>query len=293
VAPGAGFAGALRNFRPRDHPRKTAAGVLWAFGLFCMLLAPSPVPITPAKEAAYESGVRAAAPDKDLCHAGEAKLWEAQTEEYHAKVWFWWFRAEHRRNVRSKQAVTAVAHAEMRRVCAVYEGKMAEARGHLGLWSDMGVQESRGLFWNSFERGKVFAKRQTFWDTLIHGLEYGFNRDENLLGFILRFLFDAAMNFTMGLLGSIFVFLWNLPKLIMSFNPSLLSAFAFFAVAAVSAVSLVASALGLIYAGAVGTAYMAASALGPTVRIGAAQRHPRHIRGGHFGAGRSHRAHYD
>lgn len=265
---------------------------LWAFGLFCMLLAPSPVAITPEKEAAYDRGVKAAANDASLCQLGESKLWEAQMEEYDAKVWFWWFRPEHRVRVRQRQAVTAVAQAEARRVCLVYEGKMAEARGHLGLWSDMGVQESRGLFWKSFEQGKVFAKRQSFWDTLIHGLEYGFNRDENLLGFLLRWLFNVSVNFTLGLLGSIFVFLWQLPRLIMSFNPSLLSAATFFVVAAVSAVSLVASALGLIYAGAVGVAVAAAKGLGPTVRIGAVPRRPMHIRGGRFGPG-FHRAHYD
>lgn len=48
--------------------------------------------------------------------------------------------------------------------------KFAEAKAELGLWSDAGVGEGRRLFWNAFERGKVFGRRQTFWDALVSPL---------------------------------------------------------------------------------------------------------------------------
>ena len=84
---------------------------------------------------------------------------------------------------------------------------------HLGLWSIKGVQEGRDLFWHTYQKGKVFAQRQTFWDAL---LSLGYSRDDNLLGFIFRWLGTIAFNFTIGLLGSMFVFLWKLPSVSIS-----------------------------------------------------------------------------
>lgn len=45
--------------------------------------------------------------------------------------------------------------------------KYSDAKAELGVWSDAGVAEGRQLFWNSFERGKVFGRRQTLWDGLV------------------------------------------------------------------------------------------------------------------------------
>ena len=45
--------------------------------------------------------------------------------------------------------------------------KFSDAKAELGLWSDAGIGEGRQLFWSAFERGKVFGRRQTFWDALV------------------------------------------------------------------------------------------------------------------------------
>ena len=54
--------------------------------------------------------------------------------------------------------------------------KYSDAKAELGLWSTAGVQESRRLFWRSFESGKVFGRRQTFWDALVSRLVKTLNR---------------------------------------------------------------------------------------------------------------------
>ena len=81
--------------------------------------------------------------------------------------------------------------------------------------------------------------------------------------------------------------LWNLPSVIMSFQPSFVSGVLFFAVATVSGLSMVATYLFLIYGAAAGTAYVAAKNLGGTARIGQGRRGyaPRYIRHG-YGPGR-------
>ena len=61
--------------------------------------------------------------------------------------------------------------AEQRKEFAVLDKeaqrKFSDAKAELGLWSDAGIGEGRKLFWNAFERGKVFGRRQTFWDALV------------------------------------------------------------------------------------------------------------------------------
>ena len=253
---------------------------LWAFGLFCMLYSPGLVPITPEREAAYEQGMKEADTNLDDVLGAEQQLAHAWAEEYHSKVWFWWWRSPYREIVKEKQAERAKAEADLYKVSAERNRLVAKAKSHLGLWSIKGVQEGRDLFWHTYQKGKVFAQRQTFWDAL---LSLGYSRDDNLLGFIFRWLGTIAFNFTIGLLGSMFVFLWSLPSVIMSFQPSFVSGVLFFAVATVSGLSMVATYLFLIYGAAAGTAYVAAKNLGGTARIGQGRRGyaPRYIRHGY------------
>ena len=56
----------------------------------------------------------------------------------------------------------------------VSQKKYSDAKAQLGVWSEAGVAEGRKLFWDSFETGKVFGRRQTFWDGLVRfGLRQG------------------------------------------------------------------------------------------------------------------------
>ena len=83
------------------------------------------------------------------------------------QVWFWRFKSDARAKVHKRQAVAA----EYRKKFAVLDKeaqrKFSDAKAELGLWSDAGIGEGRKLFWGAFEQGKVFGRRQTFWDALV------------------------------------------------------------------------------------------------------------------------------
>ena len=114
--------------------------------------------------------------------------------------------------------------------------KMREARSQLGLWSELGVGDAKALFRRSYERGKVFATRSTFWDGL--SLMLRGKSDESTLSFFLRWMMIALSNFTVGMMSAVFSFAFSLPGLISSFATGAFSAVAFYCVALVAAISV-------------------------------------------------------
>lgn len=82
------------------------------------------------------------------------------------------------------------------------------------------MEEGRELFWSSFTSGKVFAQRQSFFDAIFTILD---RRERDWLGMLLQLLFQTVLNFVTGLSVSVFVFLAQLPSLIWSYQPTLVS----------------------------------------------------------------------
>ena len=70
--------------------------------------------------------------------------------------------------------------------------------------------------------GKDFAKRSSMWDLIFMGWRWG--RDEQLVTVVLRWLMQLLMNFTLGLIGALFVFVWRLWGLIAAYKPDPLTA---------------------------------------------------------------------
>jgi len=52
------------------------------------------------------------------------------------------------------------------------------------------VEEGRELFWESYQSGKVFAQRQSFWDAFFVILD---SRDRDWLGMLLSLLFRVSL----------------------------------------------------------------------------------------------------
>lgn len=44
--------------------------------------------------------------------------------------------------------------------------RMSDAKSVAGLFSEVGIDEVKGSFWEYFESGKKFAKRQSAWDAM-------------------------------------------------------------------------------------------------------------------------------
>ena len=61
--------------------------------------------------------------------------------------WFWWFNAEQRKRVRQLQKPERAARAVVERLNREHMAQLSEAKKELGVWSSLGTEESRALFW--------------------------------------------------------------------------------------------------------------------------------------------------
>ena len=131
----------------------------------------------------------------------------------------------------------------------------------------------------------MFARRQTFYDALFMVLNG--RTEEHFMTFILRWLFNTLMNFTVGLSVAAVAFVFKLPGLLWSYGASAASGLAFFTVAALAGISVVVSYLGLLWTAGAGGAYFAVRAASNAARLeaGRAAARQQAIRGG--------RTHYD
>ncbi|GMF37676.1 unnamed protein product [Phytophthora fragariaefolia] len=226
-----------------QSPKVRVGLVLWAVGLFFMLLAPGLRTVTPEMKATYEGMVLDAANMPEY-HEAYAQYTKAQAYADEAKVWFWRFREPYASMVQQRQPVADKWAAEVARTEREREDKMKKARSYVGLWSDFGLADVRARFWSAFEKGKIFAQQQTFYHMIMRVLSA---RDEDVLSMVLNWVFVAVMNFTTGLLGALFYFFFSLVNMVYSYQPDPLSATAFVVLGFIGAASVVASYLFAIY----------------------------------------------
>lgn len=92
-----------------------------------------------------------------------------------------------------------------------------EAFSIVGIWSDIGIEDTRKLFWNCYEQGKELAKRWTLIDVLF---TVG-RRDEELVVFLLRIALAFLSNLTVGLMSGLLIFMWQVWSLIVTYQASL------------------------------------------------------------------------
>jgi hypothetical protein len=114
--------------------------------------------------------------------------------------------------------------------------RISVAKSKLGVFSEYGVEEARNLFWERFNQGKGFAQRQTKWDALFYGIS-AMGRDEKLISYLFRIVLSFLFNFTIGVVGAVVVFIFNLYSLILTFRASFLTGLVFFGFASLAAIS--------------------------------------------------------
>eukprot|EP00884_Botryococcus_braunii_P016843 jgi/Botrbrau1/3842/Bobra.0183s0067.1 len=235
-----------------------------------MFLSPPPQAITPAMQAMFDAKIEEAQHLTGKIHAAADAVDVAQMEVDDVKTWFWWLDKERRIEVRARQKVERAAQKVLDDLVGQQEHILRDAKKALGLWSEVGVQESRLLFWRSFEAGKVFGRRQTMWDSIINLL---YSEDRNLLILVLQVIFSAAVNFTFGMLVSLFVYAFQLPGLLAAFGGSFLSSLLFFLVSLLGAASVVAGFLLCLYGAGATAVYATVSLASSRVpRLTAAER---------------------
>ena len=135
----------------------------------------------------------------------------------------------------------------------------SRAKQEVGIMSQYGVQETRDLFWGTFAGGKEFAKRQSWWDMIFTGLRWG--KDEELFSVVLRWLVQLLFNFTLGMIGALVAFVWQLWGLITTYSPDPATGLFFFVLASVSATACVVTYLLGLYGAAAGSVAVVAKAI--------------------------------
>lgn len=111
---------------------------------------------------------------------------------------------------------------------------------------------------------QIFGRQQTFWDAMLALLS---GQDRNLAGAVIQLICSAVINFTIGMFVSVFVFVFQLPSLLMSYQAGVFSALGFAVVALVGALSVIAGFVTLLWGAGAGAMYTVATLAGP-VRIG-------------------------
>merc|ERR1712124_221608 len=133
---------------------------------------------------------------------------------------------------------------------------MSDAKSVAGLFSEVGVSEVQDSFWAYFSSGKNFAKRQTMWDAMFMGIRtIGRGRDESMIEYGLKLLMQLLLNFSLGLIMALVMFVIGLWSIVRSYQPNPIVAVIFFVSATCAAFSFVATYLCAIYGAAAGGVY--------------------------------------
>lgn len=144
--------------------------------------------------------------------------------------------------------------------------EMSNAKAGVGIFSEYGVSETRELFWRRFTQGKSFAQRQSTWDALFMGLS-AMGRDESMLSYLMRLLLSVLFNFTVGMVGAVVAFIFNLYGLITAYQVPIYYAITFFILASLAAISFAVTWIIGIYAVAAGAVFVGAKAIAANMRI--------------------------
>jgi len=151
--------------------------------------------------------------------------------------------------------------------------RMSDAKSVAGVFSEIGVEEMSDSFWEYFGAGKRFAKRQSMWDALFMGIR-SMGRDESMIEYALRFLLQVLINFSLGLIGALFVFIFGLWSIVKSYQPSPVTAMIAFVGVSCSAFAFVSTYLFVLYGAAAGGLYGVAKVVESNARINDGARNP-------------------
>jgi len=136
------------------------------------------------------------------------------------------------------------------------EARMSDAKAVAGVFSEVAVDEVKDSFWQNFFAGKTFAKRQSMWDAMFIGIRsMSRHRDESWIEFGLKVLMQVLLNFSVGLLMALVMFIIGLWSIVRSYQPNPLVAVLFFVGAAAAGFSFVTTYLLAVYSAAAGGVY--------------------------------------
>jgi len=144
--------------------------------------------------------------------------------------------------------------------------RMSDAKSVAGIFSEVGVGEVKDSFWQYFQAGKQFAKRQSMWDMMFMGIRK-MGRDESMMEYAMKLLIQVLINFSMGMIGAFFIFLFGLWSIVRSYQPNPITALAFLIGASCAAFAFVSTYLFAIFGVAAGGVFGVAKVAEANARI--------------------------
>jgi len=159
---------------------------------------------------------------------------------YNSKGWFW----------RCDSDCTANYEAYLHERDRVYEAEaqrdaaLSKARSIVGIFSEYGVQDTRDLFWTSWEQGKALARRMSFYDAIF----MAFDHNDSIWAYLIQLVLRVIINFSLGFITAMISFLWNLIWFVRTYQAGIMGVI-FWLLAASAAFTITSSVIG----GMVGT----------------------------------------
>ena len=193
-------------------------------GMYIGGWASAPVKVSPKADTKYNVDLLKADNVPGLDDAREDVI-RGKQEVYKTSGWFSCDAACQSAKRRLNTAVEKLKPLEDKRYAII-----KAAKHEVGVWSKYGVDETREKFWETFQDGKDFAKRMTFWDMMF---SIG-RRDENGGAFIAKWVLRILMNYTMGMVYTLVSFMFQLYGIVSSYTPNFASGVVFYLVAVFS-----------------------------------------------------------
>lgn len=172
-------------------------------------------PLSPQQSAAYSRILDSI--DFDVEYQATEAYWRARQSYEMTRGWFWSCDPLCQRNKKRMDDAERALNAVRRESAA----RTADAKQLAGLFSEIGIGEVQDSFWQYFNAGKQFAKRQTMWDAMFIGIRsMTRGRDESWLEFGLKVLMQVLLNFSMGLIMALIFFVVGLWSIVRSYQPN-------------------------------------------------------------------------
>jgi hypothetical protein len=137
--------------------------------------------------------------------------------------------------------------------------KIRNANNEVGIFSTIGVADTRERFFENFNAGKQAATTQSKWNLFFTTFR-AIGRDEKLIEYIMTIVLQVLMNFTFGVLIAGISFICGLYSLISQYKAGILSGLIFYLLAAVASIAFIATWILLLWC-----------CVGTTVAVGVSQ----------------------
>jgi hypothetical protein len=204
--------------------------------------------------------------DLQLEYDAVDKYWNAKNAYQQSKGWFGFLSCDS--TCQRMKRRYELAQQDLQYIRNEGNARMSDAKAIAGITSNIGLSEIKDSFWNYFQSGKRFAKRQSMWDIMFMGIRtMSRGRDESTMEFIIKVLLQVLLNFSLGLIMAVVFFIMGIWNIISSYRPHPIMAMLTFLAATAGATSFVITYLLAIYGAAAGSVYGLAKLTETTIAI--------------------------